>query len=305
MTTSVPASAVHSSFGEWAFTAGQNGLHPLVLVVGTRGKSTVARLLDSIASSAGLRTALRTDAGVEIEGKRQLGDIHPLSEALDELDQGQIDLAIVEMAWGDLNTLPLGDRKPGGVIVSTICPHKDYCLLDDTRRAITSLKHMLVGTPPSTLITADIDDSAFPSLNDVDFDNLILTTASDEHPTLQRYLGDGGLAVWTGDDHLVVGSLGRMHLRLPIEMIPITMHGTALFQMRNLMLAAGMAIGMGISPADVERGLLGVQPTNAWLPTSLNSFTASGVRVLIDRPSPSWFLGPLLRATRAMKAPRQ
>ncbi len=102
MTTSVPAAAVHSSFGDWAFSAGQNGLHPLIYVVGTRGKSTVARLLDTIAREAGLRTALRTDAGVEIEGKRQLGDIHPLTEALEELDSGELDLAIIEMAWGDL-----------------------------------------------------------------------------------------------------------------------------------------------------------------------------------------------------------
>src|SRR5690606_3412807 len=107
MTTSVPATAVHSSFSDWALHAGQIGLHPLIYVVGSRGKSTVARLLDAIAREAGLRTALRTDAGVEIDGKRQLGDIHPLTRALEDLDAGLLDLAIVEMAWGDIHTLPL------------------------------------------------------------------------------------------------------------------------------------------------------------------------------------------------------
>ena len=136
MTTQLSTCAVRSSFGEWAFEAGQNGLHPMIYVVGTRGKSTVARLLDTIARESGLRTALRTDSGVEIEGKRQMGDIHPLVEALECLDSGELDLAIIEMDWSDLHTLPVGDRQPGAVIVSTICPHKEYCLLEDTKRAI-------------------------------------------------------------------------------------------------------------------------------------------------------------------------
>ena len=45
MTTQLSTCAVRKSFGEWAFEAGQNGLHPMIYVVGTRGKSTVARRL--------------------------------------------------------------------------------------------------------------------------------------------------------------------------------------------------------------------------------------------------------------------
>lgn len=306
MTTQLSTSAVvHESFGEWAFAAGQNGLHPMIYVVGTRGKSTIARLLDTIAREAGLRTALRTDSGVEIEGKRQLGDIRPLMEALDEIDSGELDLAIIEMDWGDLHTLPVGDRQPGAVIVSTICPHKDYCLLSETKRAIAGLKALLLSTPVSTLIAADLDDSAFPSLNDVNFENLVLTTASEEQPGLHRFLAEGGLAAWTSETDLVVGVQDHTYLRLPIQDIPVTLDGAALFQMRNVMLASALATVIGIKPGAVQRGLQRVHLDHANLPTSLNSFvTESGVRVIIDRPSPSWFLGPLLRAARALKPKR-
>jgi cyanophycin synthetase len=305
MTTQLSTCAVRRSFGEWAFEAGQNGLHPMIYVVGTRGKSTVSRLLDTIAREAGLRTALRTDSGVEIEGKRQMGDIHPLVQALASLDSGVLDLAIIEMDWSDLHTLPVGERQPGAVIVSTICPHKEYCLLDETKRAIAGLKALLLSTPESTMIAADIDDSAFPSLNDVNFENMILTTASEEHPSLHRFLGDGGLAAWTSDHDLVVGTRDRLHLRMPIEEIPVTLNGAVLFQMRNVMLASAVATAIGFSAESIRRGLLRVQPDHANLPTSLNSFvTDAGVRVLIDRPSPSWFIGPLLRAARGMKPKR-
>jgi len=305
MTTQLSTCAVRSSFGEWAFEAGQNGLHPMIYVVGTRGKSTVARLLDTIARESGLRTALRTDSGVEIEGKRQMGDIHPLVEALECLDSGELDLAIIEMDWSDLHTLPVGERQPGAVIVSTICPHKEYCLLEDTKRAIAGLKALLLSTPESTMIAADIDDSAFPSLNDVNFENMILTTASEEHPSLRRFLGEGGLAAWTSDHELVVGTRDNVFLRMSIDEIPVTLDGAVLFQMRNVMLASAVASAIGIAANSVQSGLLRVQPDHANLPTSLNSFiTDSGIRVLIDRPSPSWFLSPLLRAARGMKPKR-
>jgi cyanophycin synthetase len=305
MTTILSPSTVASSFPDWAFSSGQNGLHPLVYVVGTRGKSTVARLLDAIAREAGLRTVLRTDAGVEIEGRRQLGDIHPLVTGLQEIENGSLDLGIIEMDWNGHHTLPLGNRQPGAVVVSTICPHKEYCLLEETRRAIAGLKAVLLATPASTMIAADIDDSAFPLLTDVGLDNLILTTASEEHPTLRHYLADGALAAWISKGDIVVGTRERTHVMIDAADIPVTLQGAALFQIRNVMLAAAVATAIGIDSCAIERGLLRVTPDTMSLPTSLNSFTASGVRVIVDRPSPSWFLGPLLRAAQAMRPARK
>jgi cyanophycin synthetase len=305
MTTTLARNVVQRTFDEWAASAKQSGLYPMIFVVGTRGKSTVARLLDTIARDSGLRTALRTDSGVEIEGKRQLGDIHPLIDALEELDTGELDLAIIELHWNDLHSLPLGGRQPGAVVVSTICPHKEYCQLVETRREIAGLKALLLSTPPATLIAADLDDSAFPSLNDAQFEKLVVTSASVEHPVLNRFLDEGGLAAWTSDSDLVVGTRGDETLRMPIRQIPLTIDGAILFQMRNVMLAAAVSIAVGLPEESVRSGLLRVHPDHANLPTSLNSFSAAGVPVIIDRPSPSWFLGPLLRATRSLKPQRQ
>src|SRR3954452_14040302 len=122
MTTKSLAPHSTSSFRAWTHSARENGLSPIIYVVGTRGKSTIVRILDSMARASGLRTAVRTDAGVEIEGRRQLGDIHPLRESLEELDAGDLDLAIIERGRGDIHTLPLNDRNPAAVVIATICP---------------------------------------------------------------------------------------------------------------------------------------------------------------------------------------
>lgn len=305
MTTTLSPTSVSSSFSNWSSSARENGLNPLIYILGTRGKSTVARLLDAIAREAGLKTALRTDSGVEIEGKRQLGDIHPLVTALAQIDDGRLDLGIVEMDWNGYHSLPLGHRQPGAVIVSTICPHKDYCLLDETLRAIAGLKSVLLATPAHTLIAADIDDNAFPLLNDIGLENLILSTASDEQPVLHQYLANGGLAAWSTHGEIVVGTRDRRFVVLDASEIPVTLHGAALFQLRNVMQAAAVATAIGMDSRAIIRGLKRVTPNHANLPSSMNSFTASGVRVIVDRPSPSWFLGPLLRAARTMKQGRK
>ena len=102
MTTFDLETTQFTSFQQWTRSVRQVGLDPLVYVAGTRGKSTIVRLLDAMAKAEGLRTAIRTDAGVEIEGRRQLGDMLPLRESLDEMDAGELDLVIVEMDWGDI-----------------------------------------------------------------------------------------------------------------------------------------------------------------------------------------------------------
>jgi hypothetical protein len=71
------------------------------------------------------------------------------------------------------------------------------------------------------------------------------------------------------------------------------------------MLAAVTGFAIGFPEASIRRGLMRVHPDHANLPTSFNTLTAKGVRVIIDRPSPSWFIGPLLRAARSLRPQRQ
>ena len=294
----------HASFQEWYRSIRTFDLDPLIYIVGTRGKSTIARLIDTMAKAEGLKTALRTDSGVEIEGRRQLGDMHPLRESMDEMESGDLDLVIVEMAWGDLHSLPLNGRKPALVIVSTICPNREYCLLDETRRAISGLKAVLLGTPEETVVIADLDDSAYPSLTDLGLSNLVVTTASDSQPALSPHLGGGGSAAWLTDTDLQFGSHGQTVFSKPIAEIPLALDGAALFQLRNVMMATAAGHLLGMQQCSISSGIDSVLPDHSQLPTSLNSFKADGVRVLIDRPNAPLFLSPLLRTVRALKPGR-
>ena len=304
MTTFVESIQTHSSFQSWSAHCREVGLDPLIYIVGTRGKSTIVRLLDAMAKAEGLRTAIRTNAGVEIEGKRQLGDVHPLRDSLEELDAGELDLVMVEMGWGDMRSLPLNGRKPAAVVVATICPNKDFCLLEDTRRAIAGLKALLLLTPAETRIAVDLDDAAFPFLTDLSLENLIVTTAGSENPILEQHLAMGGTAAWSRDESLVIGTQSETYLSIRMHDVPITLNGAALFQIRNVLMAAATAQAIGLSTDAISAGAAAVLPDNAHLPTSMNAIQINDVRIWIDRPSPPLFLSAVLRAIRALKPGR-
>ena len=304
MTTADLVSTPAYTFHAWSREANISGLDPLIYIVGSRGKSTIARLIDTIAKSDGLRTALRTDSGVEFEGKRQLGDLHPLNEALALIDRHELDLGIIEMGWNGLHTLPLAGRTPAAIVVSTICPHREYCQLSETRRAIAGLQALLLSTPPETVVTADLDDAAFPSLADLHLDRLILTTVSAEQPRLSDHLAAGGLGGWTTSEGIEIGGSDNPVVSVRHDEMPLTMDGAALFQLRNVMSAAATAHALGLRPEAIKHGISQVRPDNSHFPTGLNVCTANGVRVLIDRPSPPWFLSPLLRTVRGLKPQR-
>ncbi len=76
-----------ASFAEWTERLAAHGVPPVVAIAGSRGKTTVARLLDAIFAVAGMRTALWTDAGVEVAGRRQRGELAPWSRALARLGE--------------------------------------------------------------------------------------------------------------------------------------------------------------------------------------------------------------------------
>ena len=172
--TQLSTSAVHSSFGEWAFEAVQNGLHPMIYVSELAER---APSLDSSTPSRGNPVCEPPSVPIPVwrsKANASSAIFIPWSKYSNASTPGELDLAIIEMDWSDLHTIAWSETSAGAVIVSTICPHKEYCLLEDTKRAIAGLKALLLSTPESTMIAADIDDSAYPSLNDANFQSMIL-----------------------------------------------------------------------------------------------------------------------------------
>src|SRR5699024_3565591 len=98
---------VHPSFRSWQRDMLRSGLLHVIGVSGTRGKSTVLRLVEAMIKESHLRCATWTDMGVQIRGRRQRGELAGWSRALSRLSEGTIDLALQELDWNTVNAVGL------------------------------------------------------------------------------------------------------------------------------------------------------------------------------------------------------
>ena len=131
VTLKYPKPPAPLSFDVWRRTLSPSGIRPVVVVAGSRGKSTVVRLLDSVFKHAGLKTATWTDFGVEIEGMRQRGELVPWSRIVDRLDGGTLDVAIREIEWLTVPTAGLDAGTVPLLAITNVCANREACLVQD------------------------------------------------------------------------------------------------------------------------------------------------------------------------------
>lgn len=109
---------------------------------------------------------------------------------------------------------------------------------------------------------------------------------------------------WLEDGHLMAGVASAVESLGHVTAFPLAIDGASHFQAHNLMAAALAAISIGLPLDMVAATLTSFTPSHAHLPRSLNVLTTATTRVIVDRPSASWFLGPLLRTLRSLRPGR-
>ncbi|CAA9546605.1 MAG: hypothetical protein AVDCRST_MAG49-1417 [uncultured Thermomicrobiales bacterium] len=295
--TRAVVTALPDDFAGWRRAILAGGGLPMVAVAGSRGKSTVVRLLDSIFRQAGLRTATWTDVGVEVRGQRRRGELGPWSDALAQLSIGSLDVAIQELDWSTVAAVGLPAGVYPLVAVTTICANNEVCLVqDETRRALRAYPTVLAAVAPGGTVVLNGDDYAVAG-SDVSHDApAILVAHNRDTPLLRAHLGEGGIAAWAEDDELCVGSeLAATDLG-PTAGLRFALGGGAGFEVHNALTAAAAAAACGLTPKTIAAALAGFEVPVASLPGSFNVLPLAEATAVIDRPAPSWYLRPVLRA---------
>jgi len=289
------------SFASWRQVAIENGILPIVGVTGSRGKTTVIRLLDAIFTANGSSTAIRTSDSVEIRGKRQRGEIAPWTRALQELRQGSLDVAIQELDWLAIHTMGLERASQPIIVITNVCANRDACLIQgDAKRAIASLP----------IVFESVHDQGHLIINGDDYDisreelghqkSALFVGFNKESPGLRDHLSRGGMAAWTEIGELISNLSAN---REPVAFgsaadLSFALAGHAGFQVQNALAAGAAALSAGIDPAVVRSALESFDTNAVWMPGSFQVIDVDGISVVVDRPNPSWFLRPVLRSLR-------
>ena len=292
------------SFQEWRERHAAAGTAPIVAIAGSRGKTTVVRLLDAVFREAGLRTAIWTDQGVEIGGRRQRGELVPWSRALERFRDGSLDVAVQELDWDTVHAVGLPPAVYPAVAVTNLCVNSTHCLVgEEGARALSSLTRVRDAVRPGGTLILGAEDGAVGALSHPGAD-MVLVAVNRETPIVRAHLEAGAVAAWAQATDLCVGASDDQRRVGSIDSLPLSLAGALGFQVSNALLAAAVAATCGVGAPQIARALGAFLPLDGRAPGSFNVVPIREARVIVDRPSPSWFLRPVLRAIAHLRPSR-
>jgi hypothetical protein len=286
-----------SGFADWRGRLDRERIPPVIAVAGSRGKTSVLRVVESMLRAGDFRFASWTDGGVEIEGQRQRGEIGPWSRVRTRLTSGGLDVALREIDWATLRAV----GAPGGsyplVAVSNLCANNEACLIaPEIAVARSALGRIRESVGETGRLVLNADDFAVSGYGSVAAPDRYLVGISADTPVLRRHMQLGGDSCYLDDDTIVIREDQIPTSVASLRDLGWTRRGAIPFAAQNALIATAIARGCGLSLETIRAGLEAHSPQPALSPGSFNVFELGSSLVVVDRPAPSWFLRTTLRA---------
>jgi UDP-N-acetylmuramyl tripeptide synthase len=284
------------SFAEWRTRLNNQGVPAVIAIGGSRGKTTIVRLLKAIFQEAGLRTALWTDQGVEVNGRRQRGELVPWSRALERLGANDLDVAIQELDWSLVHAVGLPERAYPLVAITNLCVNNDSCMIrTESLMAGRALRTLRAATRPDGVLVLNGEDFSVGDYADDVNSASIMVGLSRDTPLVRNHIQAGGTAAWTKDHQIVVGTNESACSVGSVANLPFALHGAIGFQVHNALMATAIARSCGIPAETIAAALARFQVSPSDMPGSFNVLPVGDAVVVVDHPAPSWFLRTTLR----------
>lgn len=295
------------TFRQWQKRCYERGIPPVIAVAGSCGKSTVVRLLQAIFNHAGIQSAIWTDLGVEINGRRQRHEIAGWNRALARLTERSLDVAVQELDWNLVAAVGLPQTTYPIGILNNLCNNNAECSKTPLGlMAARALPDVASSIHPDGVLCVNGEDYALKQATTLSAARPVVIAKSDATPLLRQHRDAGDTTLWVNDNDSIVGGNFVAALEVAkIQHLPICQNGSASFQQTNVLLATAAALATGIGP-DIIRDALGTfAPTVDQLPGSFSVRQVGTMKAIVDRIMPSWFLKSVLRAANPKSERRQ
>lgn len=291
------------SFREWRNQALGRGALPTIMIAGSRGKTTVTQLLATMIGDQ-WRMAIRNPGGVTIQGELQEGEIEPWQRVESMLREGDLDVALWEVDWPTAVALP-GEMNIATLAITNVCANREECMIyGDAKLAIKSLPVLVQALPGHGTLVLNGEDFLVSDLLEGRSSSTILVGQGIESPAMDAHWQQGGACAWVESEYLCIG-----HRRGPARLIQqsevgFALGGIASFEIQNGLMAAAIAYSLGIRSSTIANALRSFHSDVRAMPGSFNMMYTGGVPTIVDRPSPSWFIRPIIRALRDYRQAR-
>ena len=257
---------------------------PAALVTGSNGKTTTVRLLAACVRAHGWRDGFNCTDGVFIQGEQiEGGDYSGPAGTRTVLRDSRVEAAILETARGGILRRGLAAERAQVAVITNISSDHfgEYGV------------HDLAGLADVKLVVSSVVDNDGLLVLNADDPNLL--TRSDEldcpigwfsldyhHPTLQAHRARGGSTSGVRDYRLIVSrNMDEQDLGAIADM-PLTVGGSAEYNVSNTACAALAALELGVASTTVAEVLARFGADPADNPGRLMRYKYRGAQVLID-----------------------
>lgn len=284
---------------------------PIAAVTGSNGKTTTVRLVAACARAHGWRDGFNCTDGVFIGREcRASGDYSGPAGTRRVLRDTSVEAAVLEMARGGILRRGLAIDRADVAIVTNISPDHfgEYGIDDLAGLADVKLStaHLL---DARGLLVLNAGDELLAARSRglesrLGWQPALAWFARDyEHPTLVQHRAVPGTTCGVRGGRLLLSSGGTESDLGVIDGMPLTVSGTATYNVENLAGAAIVADRLGIAPSTIAQVFASFGLDLADNAGRLMRFDIGGVRVVVDYAHNPDGLRGVMRVAQQLRAP--
>ncbi|MDH4072895.1 MAG: Mur ligase family protein [Gammaproteobacteria bacterium] len=283
------------------------GLHdvPVGIVTGTNGKTTTARIARHLLQSIGRTVGLSCTDWVSVNEKIiDHDDWSGPGGARMVLRQPDVDAAILETARGGLLRRGLGVNRADAALITNIAEDHLGDFGSRSQQELLDIKWVIIhAVRESGTLVLNADDRRLVEKSREFEGRISWFSLADDNPVVLEHAAKGGVSFVLSDTRLVRIEGERNDVLCAVNDIPITLDGAARHNVANSLAAAALTEAMGLTPADIARGLRTMsQDSN---PGRSNLYPVDGFRVLVDFAHNPQAMQALFAMARALPAKRR
>lgn len=221
---------------------------PVALVTGSNGKTTTTRLVAAMCEANGWRTAFSCTDGVFVGGETVAsGDYSGPAGARNALRHPQAQAAVLETARGGILRRGLAvDRVQAAIVTNISADHfGEYGVrdLDELAHAKLVVARAIVA---GGVLVLNADDETLVRLSDSLSTQLAWFALDADHPHLIAHRVIAATTCGVRDGALILHRDGSDHSLGMLANMPLTMQGSAIYNVANIAGASLVANAMGV-----------------------------------------------------------
>lgn len=243
---------------EHLFPNSENGRIPIVGVTGSRGKTMVAQLVTHLMQLTGVKVGLACSKGAFFNQRLQTsGNCANWTSANRILLNRQVEAAVFENDSRTILNEGLAYDRCAVGIVTSLDPNDTVpeCAIVEPEHIYNVMRTQVDLVLPTGAAVLNADDEAVAKMAELSDGEVVFISKYGQNETTQKHLAQGGKAVFTANEQIVLSHGSDRTVLTNISGIPLLQSSSKTHALENVLAAVGAAWALNIPKDIIVAGL--------------------------------------------------